>query len=72
MYGNPGDLMEIGAFAEMKTDFDIMSKVSYMESAGCRILGESGPVLGGYCRPAMMWLRWACLSETSRSTSSVR
>lgn len=49
MFGGPGDLMEIGAFAEMKTDFDIMSKVSYMESAGCRILGESGPVLGGYC-----------------------
>jgi hypothetical protein len=49
MAGGPGDMMEIGAFAEMKTDFDVMSKVAYMESVGCRILGETGAVLGGYC-----------------------
>jgi hypothetical protein len=44
-----GDMMEIGAFAEMKTDFDILSKVAYMQAVGCPILGETGPVLGGYC-----------------------
>jgi methylamine--corrinoid protein Co-methyltransferase len=49
MGAGKGDMMEIGAFAEMKTDFDIMSKVGYMKSAGCPILGETGPVLGGYC-----------------------
>jgi methylamine--corrinoid protein Co-methyltransferase len=49
MAAGPGDMMEIGAFAEMKTDFDILSKVAYMQAVGCPILGETGPVLGGYC-----------------------
>lgn len=45
----PSDLMEIGAFAEMKTNFDVLSKVAYMQVKGSPILGETGPVLGGYC-----------------------
>lgn len=49
MAAGKGDMMEIGAFAEMKTDFDILSKVAYMQAVGCPILGETGPVLGGYC-----------------------
>jgi methylamine--corrinoid protein Co-methyltransferase len=50
MAADKGDMMEIGAFAEMKTDFDILSKVAYMQAVGCPILGETGLVLGGYCR----------------------
>jgi hypothetical protein len=49
MGASKGDMMEIGGFAEMKIDFDILSKIAYMETRGCPILGETGPVLGGYC-----------------------
>ena len=42
------DLMEIGNLAELKIDFDNLSKVAYMQSRGHPILGETGPVLGGY------------------------
>jgi len=42
------DMMEIGGTAEFKIDFDSMSKVAYMQGRGRTILGETGPVLGGY------------------------
>jgi len=42
------DLMEIDSIAEMKTDFDGMSKVAYMQAQGRTILGGTGVVLGGY------------------------
>ena len=42
------DMMEIGGHAEFKIDFDSMSKIAYMLSRGRTILGETGPVLGGY------------------------
>jgi methylamine--corrinoid protein Co-methyltransferase len=42
------DMMEIGGHAEFKVDFDSMSKVAYMQGRGRTILGETGPVLGGY------------------------
>jgi methylamine--corrinoid protein Co-methyltransferase len=44
-----GDMMEIGGQAEMKIDFDSLSKIAYMLAQGCPILGETGAVLGGYC-----------------------
>ena len=43
-----GDMMEIGGVAELKIDFDSMSKIAYMQGRGRTILGESGTVLGGY------------------------
>lgn len=43
-----GDMMEIGGVAELKIDFDSMSKIAYMQGRGRTILGESGPVFGGY------------------------
>ncbi len=49
MAADQGDMMEIGNIAEMKIDFDNMSKIAYMQSRGRPILGETGPVLGGYC-----------------------
>jgi methylamine---corrinoid protein Co-methyltransferase len=42
------DMMEIGGQAEFKIDFDSMSKIAYMQGRGRTILGETGPVLGGY------------------------
>jgi methylamine--corrinoid protein Co-methyltransferase len=42
------DMMEIGGHAEFKIDFDSMSKIAYMLGRGRTILGETGPVLGGY------------------------
>jgi methylamine--corrinoid protein Co-methyltransferase len=42
------DMMEIGGHAEFKIDFDSMSKIAYMLSRGRTILGETGPLLGGY------------------------
>jgi hypothetical protein len=42
------DMMEIGGTAELKIDFDSMSKVAYMQGRGRTILGETGPVIGGY------------------------
>jgi methylamine---corrinoid protein Co-methyltransferase len=42
------DMMEIGGHAELKIDFDSLSKVAYMEGRGRTILGETGPVIGGY------------------------
>jgi len=42
------DMMEIGNIAEFKIDFDNLSKIAYMEGRGRTILGETGPVLGGY------------------------
>jgi methylamine---corrinoid protein Co-methyltransferase len=41
-------MMEIGGVAELKIDFDSMSKIAYMQGRGRTILGESGTVLGGY------------------------
>ncbi len=43
-----GDMMEIGGVAELKIDFDSMSKIAFMQGRGRTILGESGVVLGGY------------------------
>ncbi|NIM45258.1 MAG: monomethylamine:corrinoid methyltransferase [Nitrososphaeria archaeon] len=43
------DGWEIGSIAEMKLDFDRLNKVAYLTSMGGNILGENGPVLGGYC-----------------------
>lgn len=42
------DLMEIGHLAEMKIDYDNLSKITYMQSCGRPILGATGPVIGGY------------------------
>jgi methylamine---corrinoid protein Co-methyltransferase len=42
------DMMEIGGTAEFKIDFDSLSKIAYMQGRGRTILGETGPVLGGY------------------------
>ena len=42
------DMMEIGGIAELKIDFDSMSKIAYMQGCGRTILGETGPVIGGY------------------------
>jgi methylamine--corrinoid protein Co-methyltransferase len=42
------DMMEIGGHAEFKIDFDSMSKIAYMQGRGRTILGETGPLLGGY------------------------
>ena len=42
------DMMEIGNIAEMKIDLDNLSKIAYMQAQGRTILGETGPVLGGY------------------------
>ena len=42
------DMMEIGNIAELKIDFDNLSKVAYMQGRGRTILGETGPVIGGY------------------------
>lgn len=42
------DMMEIGGTAELKIDFDSLSKIAYMQGRGRTILGETGPVLGGY------------------------
>jgi methylamine---corrinoid protein Co-methyltransferase len=43
-----GDMMEIGNIAELKIDFDNLSKITYMQGRGRTILGETGPVIGGY------------------------
>ena len=43
-----GDMMEIGNIAEFKIDFDNLSKIAYMQGRGRTILGETGPVIGGY------------------------
>jgi methylamine--corrinoid protein Co-methyltransferase len=42
------DMMEIGGTAEFKIDFDSLSKIAYMQGRGRTILGETGPLLGGY------------------------
>jgi methylamine--corrinoid protein Co-methyltransferase len=42
------DLMEIGHTADLKTDFDGLSKIAYMQGQGRTILGGTGVVLGGY------------------------
>jgi methylamine--corrinoid protein Co-methyltransferase len=42
------DMMEIGGHAEFKVDFDSLSKIAYMQGRGRTILGETGPLLGGY------------------------
>ncbi len=42
------DMMEIGGVAELKIDFDSMSKIAYMLGRGRTILGETGPIIGGY------------------------
>ena len=42
------DMMEIGDIAEFKIDFDNLSKIAYMQGRGRTILGETGPVIGGY------------------------
>jgi methylamine--corrinoid protein Co-methyltransferase len=42
------DLMEIGHIADLKTDFDGLSKIAYMQGQGRTILGGTGMVIGGY------------------------
>lgn len=42
------DMMEIGHTADLKTDYDGMSKITYMQGQGRPILGGTGIVLGGY------------------------
>jgi methylamine--corrinoid protein Co-methyltransferase len=41
------DGWEIASIAELKTNFDLLSKVSYIRSIGGNILAETGPILGG-------------------------
>ena len=43
----PCDGWEIASIAEMRTNFDLLSKVSYILSIGGNILAETGPVFGG-------------------------
>ncbi len=38
-----------GFISEMKIDFAALNKVAFLSSLGAVIVGESGPVLGGYC-----------------------
>jgi methylamine--corrinoid protein Co-methyltransferase len=45
---HPCDLMEIGHIADLKTDFDGLSKIAYMQGQGRTILGGTGVVIGGY------------------------
>jgi hypothetical protein len=45
---HPCDLMEVGHTADLKTDFDGMSKIAYMQRQGRTILGGTGVVIGGY------------------------
>ena len=42
------DWMEVGHTADLKTDFDGMSKFAYMQGRGRTILGGTGMVIGGY------------------------
>jgi methylamine--corrinoid protein Co-methyltransferase len=42
------DMMEIGNIAEFKIDFDNLSKIAYMQGRGRTVLGETGPIIGGY------------------------
>jgi len=49
-YGlRPSDGYLLAALAEMKTDFERLNKVCALSAMGGRIVGESGPVFGGYC-----------------------
>jgi methylamine--corrinoid protein Co-methyltransferase len=49
-YGlRPSDGYLLAAMAEMKTDFDRLNKACALLNLGGRIVGESGPVYGGYC-----------------------
>jgi len=43
----PSDGWEIASIAEMKTNFDLLSKVAYILSLGGNILAETGPIMGG-------------------------
>ena len=42
------DIWELGAIAEMKVDYDLLSKAVYLKAWGGNSLGENGPVLGGW------------------------
>ena len=46
--GRPDDMTEIGNIAELKIDFDNLSKVAYARSQGRHVLGGTGQVIGGY------------------------
>jgi methylamine--corrinoid protein Co-methyltransferase len=49
-YGlRPSDGYLMAAMAELKVDFDHLNKVCALSSLGARIVGEAGPVFGGYC-----------------------
>jgi methylamine--corrinoid protein Co-methyltransferase len=41
------DGWEIASLAELKTNFDLLSKISYIRSIGGNILAETGPIFGG-------------------------
>jgi methylamine--corrinoid protein Co-methyltransferase len=41
------DGWEIASIAELKTNFDLLSKMVYIRSVGGNILAEAGPVMGG-------------------------
>jgi len=41
------DGWEIASIAELRTNFDLLSKVAYLRAAGGNILAETGPILGG-------------------------
>jgi len=41
------DGWEIASIAELRTNFDLLSKVVYLRSIGGNILAETGPILGG-------------------------
>ncbi len=49
-YGlRPSDGYLLAALAEMKVDFDRLNKACALSNLGARIVGEAGPVFGGYC-----------------------
>jgi len=49
-YGlRPSDGYLMAALAELKVDFDRLNKACALSNLGARIVGEAGPVFGGYC-----------------------
>ncbi|UCH70968.1 MAG: monomethylamine:corrinoid methyltransferase, partial [Candidatus Bathyarchaeota archaeon] len=49
-YGlRPSDGYLLAALAELKVDFDRLNKACALLNLGGRIVGEAGPVFGGYC-----------------------
>ncbi|MEW6265098.1 MAG: monomethylamine:corrinoid methyltransferase [Thermodesulfobacteriota bacterium] len=42
------DIWELGAIAEMKVNFELLNKATYLQAWGGNSLGETGPVLGGW------------------------